>query len=298
MIYDYRLLIIIKIMKQTLILILIIFTCKTGFSQSKIGKAEKSIKKEKNSSRSSTNSNAARNKNHNYNNDDDDDAVDTLLLIDSFVGISKIIFNSVYGILIEMPFERRNPDRKAILNKHPYLNSSNGNYSFNWNDNSTVGKTTISSKYIFENTTLDGLHVNADIRFYNKMAIEVDYLQLWENNVNFGNDALAIYNFIVKHHRIRSEKFDAWWGIGASYVDGAVNELGFTYSLGAELFMVKPVSLESNFNQTFINANSIKKFNASLNYYRKQFKFSGGYEHLKIGTQSFSMPSIGLGITF
>ncbi len=61
---------------------------------------------------------------------------------------------------------------------------------------------------------------------------------------------------MAKYNRVRTERFNAWWGLGTAYVDGDVNELGFTYGLGAELFFIKPLSVESNFNQTLINNNN------------------------------------------
>jgi hypothetical protein len=135
------------------------------------------------------------------------------------------------------------------------------------------------------------------MKFLKRWGLELDYLQLWEERVNSENNALAIYTALAKYHRVRTERFNAWWGLGAAYVDGNVNELGFTYGLGVEWFFVKPLSLESNFNQTLINNHSVNKFNALLNYHKKQYKFTAGYEHLKIGSVGFSNVSLGVGVT-
>ncbi len=274
-------------MKRKLLLFLFLLITYSAVSQSKIKKAEESLKKERNSTSTST-QNTKRFS-------DDEDSLGETLVKETFGELAISLFAyTTYGILIEMPFEKRN----AILTKRPYFDSNNGNYNYEWDDNSAVGRTTISSRYIFENSVVDGHHLNIDMRFYNKLGLEVDYLQLWENNPNFGYDALAIYTALAKFHRIRTKRLDAWWGIGASYVDGSVDDFGFTYGIGAEAFIGKPISLESNFNHTLINSNSITKFNALINYYIKQYKLNGGYERLKIGNQKFSTISIGLGISF
>jgi len=47
-----------------------------------------------------------------------------------------------------------------------------------------------------------------------------------------------------------------------------------------------------------INNETVNKFNALLNYHKKRYKFSGGYEHLKIGSQDFSTITLGVGLSF
>ena len=140
------------------------------------------------------------------------------------------------------------------------------------------------------------MHLNADLRFLKRIGFEADYTQLWEKSPNFGTDALALYSFVAKYHRIPSQKFDLWWGLGTTYIAGGVDEFGFTYGLGAELFFAKPLSIEANFNQTFINTETVNKLNFLLNYHKGRYKVMGGYEHLKIGTQDFSMITCGLGL--
>ncbi|KAA5827932.1 hypothetical protein FPF71_03570 [Algibacter amylolyticus] len=135
------------------------------------------------------------------------------------------------------------------------------------------------------------------MRFFKRIGLELDYLQLWENSPNFGKNALAIYTALAKYNRVRTERFNAYWGLGAAYIDGDVDALGFTYGLGAEWFFAKPFSLACNFNQVLVNDNNVNKFNGLLNYHRKQYKFIGGYEHLKIGSVGFSNVSLGVGIS-
>ncbi|WP_248724901.1 hypothetical protein [Seonamhaeicola sp. ML3] len=276
--------------KYTLIFLFISISIAAS-GQSKLEKAEESLKeREKTSRTKSKRSNST---------SDSDDNLGEILVKETIGRLAINLFAyTLYGVLIETPFEKDHPSSNAILTKQPYSNANIGNYDYQWNDFSAVGRTSISSRYIFENTTLDGNHLNLDMRFYNKLALELDYLQLWENNPNFGYHTLAIYTALVKYHRIRRKTFDGWWGVGTSYVDGSVNQLGFTFGLGAEAFITKPISIESNFNFTAINGSSITQFYGLINYYINQYKVCAGYERLNIGDQKFSTTSIGLGMSF
>ncbi len=273
-------------MKQiTLFLFLSLIISYYGFSQGKIDKAEKSLSKKEEKDRSYNNS-RSRTSNH-YD--------DTYLFGDLLIEIGAII---TYGIIFETPVEAEYTASSASIAKYPYLHSKKGNYSYDQGEGTTLFRTTLSTRTIMENAKLYGNHLNADFRFLKRIGFEADYLQLWEDNTFFGDNSLAIYTFLAKYHRIRTQRFDMYWGVGATYVDGEVDELGFTYGLGAEFFFAKPLSLEANFNQIFINDNTVNKFNTLLNYHYKRYTFSVGYEHIKLRNVDFSTFSSGIGISF
>ena len=254
------------------------------FGQSKIGKAEKSLSSEKRSSNKPSSSN---------NDFDSNFFIDVFgrLIIDGFV-------YTVYSVLIESPPEYNNKSANASITKYPYNKNNKGNFTYDLAENSTRLRTTISSKYVFENSRINGNHLNINLKFLKRIGVETNYLQLWEDNPNFGKDKLALYSFLAKYHRVRTETFDFWWGLGTTYTDGDVNSWGFTYGLGIDLFIINPISFESAFNQTFVNDDTVNKFDLILNYHYKSFKFSGGYEHLRIGSENFSMILLGAGISF
>ncbi len=155
----------------------------------------------------------------------------------------------------------------------------------------------ISNQFIVENGDLYGNHLTVDAQFLRRGGLEISYLQLWEGNKNFGNNTLGVYTALAKYHRVRTEKFNAWWGLGATYVAGEVQEFGFAYGLGAELFLADPLSLELNFTQSFINKETLYTVAPKLNYHKNRYIFSGGYEHIKIGSEHFSMFSVGIGVS-
>ncbi len=276
-------------MKNTILyFIFIFFIGISSYGQSKIGRAEESLKEKDETTKNSETSYS----NGGSNNDSDDDIV-TELVGGLFI---QIFAYTVYGVAFETPFEINNQASNAYLSKYPYFNSKKGNFTYEWNKNTPIFRTSFSARYIMENSRLRGSHLNMDMQFLKRLGFEINYLQLWENNPNFGKDNLAIYSALAKYHRVRTEKFNAWWGLGASYVNGAVNEFGFTYGLGAELFFAKPLSLETNFNQTFINSETFNKFNGLLNYHFNKYKLILGYEHLKIGSENFSTATLGVSV--
>lgn len=259
------------------------------YSQGKINEAEdklKKIKKSNNSSKSQTTftDNSTDSESH---------------FLNDFVGgfFVQIFAYTAYGIAFESPFEMDNKGHGAFLTKHPYMNSDTGNYSYNWNEDSEIFTTSITNRFIFETNKVYGNHLNVDMKFLKRLGLELDYLQLWEETKFSGNNALAIYTALAKYNRVRTEQFNAWWGLGATYVDGDVNAFGFTYGLGAEFFFIRPFSLESHFNQTLINDNSINKFNGLLNYHKRHYTFTLGFEHLKISSVGFSTFTGGIGIS-
>lgn len=282
------------IMKKHIVVcfFLVIFFSK-NYGQGKIDKAEESLKKNERTEK--TSSNKSSKSFYTSNITDFEGHFLTHLVGGLFI---QLFAYTAYGIVIESPFEMAHKANKAVLTPYPYKNSNRGNYSYEWNDDSEIFTTTISNLFVFENNKVYGNHLNMDMRFLKRIGLELDYLQLWEENPNFGNNALAIYTVLAKYNRVRTEKFNAWWGLGTAYIDGDIDQLGFTYALGAELFFIKPFSIESNFNQTFINGNAINKFNALLNYHKKHYEVSLGYENLKLGDISFSNFATGFGISF
>ena len=279
-------------MKKTALVLalLMIFSIPNIMGQGKLEKAEKSIsKKERRESRGSRSQSTTV----------DYDDYQGSFIEETFAAlfVDVVLFGSYYA-MIETPIEREYSASMASITKYPYLDGNKGNYAYQQGEDTQGFRTTLSSRFVAENSKLYGNHLNLNMRFLQRVGVEIDYLQLWEENTNFGRNALALYTALAKYHRVRTQRFDAWWGLGATYIDGAIDEWGFTYGVGIEWFFAKPFSLESNFNQTFINDETINKFNGLVNYHIERYKLSGGMEHLKIGNIDFTMFSAGLGIAF
>ena len=267
-------------MKQLMIcLVLIGLLTNFSYSQTKIERSESSL-------------NEKRDRSHK---DWDDDSDSDNWLVDVF---GEVFFYLTYYTFFEFPDEVESPMSQAFVTKYPYYTSKKGNYNYTADDNMSQFRAEFVGRYVSESNDIKGLDFNLDMRFAKRVGIELGYRKLWEKNPEFGNDQIALFNLLVNYHRVRSEQFDLWWGIGTTHVGGNVNTFGFTYAVGAELFIAKPISMEMNFNQTFINTETVNKFNVLLNYHLNRYKLTGGYDQLKIGSQKFTSLTFGVGVFF
>lgn len=274
---------------KSLFIISLLMLSLTVFGQGKIDKAEKSLKKEEQSSSFSTWQTGVSNSR------DNDDFTDNPLLQELSFLILKGASLVTYGFLFESPFEMNQKGHNASLTQFPYINKQKGNYSYT-NDNTKEVAILLENNFVMEDKSFYGNDLKTELRFLKRFAIELEYLQLWENAPDINNNSLAMYQALAKYYRIRTEKFDAWWALGASYVDGTIDQVGFSYGLGGSLFVAHPLSIGVNFDQTFINSNTINKLNALLNYHKGRGKISTGYQHLKLGSVRVPMLSFGIGL--
>ncbi|RZS99663.1 hypothetical protein [Aquimarina brevivitae] len=279
-------------MNHKLLLIVALLTIsQTINAQGKLDRAQKSLQKEEKEDHPPR-SRYSRNSNSNSSNSNTG-------ITEFFVtAIIKIAFGATYGLLIEMPEEKEHAASTAHLTKYPYHSAKKGNFTYEWGDDASLMNFHINSRFVAENGKLYGNHFNFDFHFIPRMSVEFNYLQLWEESVNFEKNSFALYTFLGKYHRVRTEKFNLWWGLGFTYADGFVDHGGFAYGLGAEAFIARPLSLELTLNQSFINDEDILRITPLLNYHYRNLTFFGGFEHLKIGNEDFSLITAGLGITF
>ena len=270
-------------MKQFLICLAFIgFITNASYSQTKIGRAEDSLNKDRGGSNDS---------------DDDDDENGGFFLETFGEIIAQAFFYVGYYTLIG-PSDEEEPINNSALTKYPYNNANKGNYTYSLDENYSTFRTEFTGRYISESNSLKGMHLNAEMRFAKRIGVDLDYHQLWEKNPDLGNDHLALYNVMAKYYRVRTEKIELYWGIGTTYVDGEVDRIGLSYGVGSEFFFAKPLSFETNFSQAFINSETINKFNVLLNYHIDQYKVLGGYEYIKIGSERFSSITLGVGVFF
>ncbi|WP_226294146.1 hypothetical protein [Aquimarina algicola] len=183
------------------------------------------------------------------------------------------------------------------ITKHPYYKDTNtGNYIYFANDSITqTERLEISNRFIFENTSLYGNHLNVGIRSIGGLSLEVDYLQLWENRTNADYNTLAIATGLFKYHFIREERIDLWAGLGKNYIAGEIDDWGYVIATGGELFFMNPLSLEINLQLAATDNDNLYTVTTLLNCHRKNWVFSAGLEYFWIGDIPFRTFSVSLG---
>lgn len=144
-----------------------------------------------------------------------------------------------YGFAIESPFERNGRMHDAEMANHAYKESSYGNFIYTDSTNYNITRFDITNNFVIENKNLYGNNFGVNFRFLKRFALAVDYLHLTEN-VNNMNDSFALYSALLKYYRIRTQRFDAWFGLGILHVGSDVDKSGFGLGVGAEWFIKNP----------------------------------------------------------
>ncbi|MCD6543427.1 MAG: hypothetical protein J7K34_02855 [Flavobacteriaceae bacterium] len=211
--------------------------------------------------------------------------------------IGTIAFYLSYGILIESPPEMNTKMHGAEISEYPFKIAKSGNYLYTDSTNYKLARFDISNNFIIENKNLYGNDLNIDFRFLKRMGIEVDYLQLFEK-VGGITDKLSIFSAMVNYHRVRTQRVDFWFGLGAMYVGNTVKKVGFSYGIGGEWFIKKPISLMVSYKGSSINQQAVNKTKILLKYHLKNYHISSGYQHFTIGVTSINAFSLGAGVSF
>jgi hypothetical protein len=208
----------------------------------------------------------------------------------------ELVINLTYGIAIESIFERDSEMHFANISEYPYKNDDIGSFTYNPDDFS-LSRFNLSNSLVMENKHLYGNDFGIKLNFFKRMDIEADYLQLIEK-VNGTADNFSLFSAILNYHRIRTQKFDLWFGVGVMHVGNEVNESGFAYNIGAEWFIKKPISILVNHKGTNINDEEVSKTKLLLKYHIKNYNIISGYQHYTLGSTDINAFSIGFGLSF
>lgn len=180
------------------------------------------------------------------------------------------------------------------LYAYPYANGSHGEYAFP--DEDALLKRSqllLSNTFFASGKEFYGNDITLNFRFIPLLGIEANHLHFFESTPN---EDLGVSSLMLNYYRVREKYVTAFWGVGASYIGSGVDETGFTYQLGVEVFFNKPFSIDALWKQTLINDTSVDAFTLHANYYVRRFSFHGGYNHYQLG--SVSINSLGLGVDY
>ena len=281
-------------MKRIFILFSFLFTVNlVSYSQSgKLEKGKESIKESTTTSTTSSDSSTTKRSGRRTRETNDESYFGSF-----FAGIFVDLFAyTAYGIAIESPFELDGRMHDAEIANYPFENSFHGNYIYANSTNYKIVRFDISNNFVIENSNLYGNNFGVDFRFLRRFGLEFDYLSLTEK-INAKRDQFSLYSALLNYHRIRTQKLDAWFGLGVMYVGDDVHKTGFGIGLGAEWFVAKPISLKVSHKWTNINNQEVNNTKLLLKYHIKKYHISSGYEHFKIGVSKIDAFSFGVGVS-
>jgi len=260
-------------------LLLLFFMPTILLSQNKLGKAKEKLKEKPK---------YTTNKETKSSNSSDDSSLGEF-------GRSLIV--SLFGDLIFKPiiygtigyFEERD------LNPYPYYYKGEGEYAKELSDTGRKQNIRIGTNYIFSN--IDVVELNVVYKPSPLLGINASYTHFYEKS-RIDSDALDVTSLLFNYHRIREKNITIWAGLGATYVGNEVNEFGFSYNLGTEIYPFKPVSLHFSWQESYINEAEIQVFKSQLKYHIKNKAFFMGYQADRIAGESIKGLSVGFEIIF
>lgn len=276
-------------------LLLLVFTFLVvsfqSFSQEgKLNEGKESLK----STSSSTNTTSTSKKSSRRSNNNNDDSVFGSFFSEIFI---KLFAYTAYGVAIESPFENEGRMHDAEIAHYPYESSSHGNFIYTDSINYNITRFDVYNRFLIENKNLYGTNLGVDFRFLKRFSLEADYLSFIEK-VNGKRDSFIMFSTLLKYHRIRTQRFDAWFGLGLTHIGSGVNETKFLMGLGGEIFIKKPISLAISHKWATVNSESVNNTKLLLKYHIKNYRIASGYEHYKIGVSKINAFSLGVEVSF
>ncbi|WP_299015158.1 hypothetical protein [uncultured Polaribacter sp.] len=223
--------------------------------------------------------------------DDDDDLNPFARII---FGIAAYTF---YGVMFETPWEFNGRMHSAEFSNYPYKESNYGNFIYTNSTNYNIVRLDVYNHFLIENKQLYGNDIGVDFKFFKRFALDVNYTTFLEK-VNNRTDTFNMFSALLKYHRIRTQRFNAWFGVGFRSIFNNVNETRFLLGIGGELFLAKPISVFASHKWATINQQSVRNSKLLLKYHLKNYRITFGYEHYKLAVSEIKAFSLGFEASF
>ncbi|MFY9242295.1 MAG: hypothetical protein WAO74_04635 [Polaribacter sp.] len=284
-----------KMIKKLLLVSLVTFLFSiSGFSQSaKLDKGKESLKTKTTSSTSAT-LRIPTSTTTTISTNNQDRTLLQVLFVDI---IGRLLAYTAYGAAFESPWEFKGNMHSAEIAHFPYELPHQGNFIYTDSINYNITRFDIYNRFLIENSSLYGNNFGFDFLFFKRFSFNADYVTFSEN-MDGKKDNFNMYSALLKYHRIRTQKLDAWFGLGATHVASGVNETGFTFGFGGEWFIKKPISLLLSHRTTAINNERIKNTKLLLKYHINNYRISSGYEYYRLGVSKINTFSLGVEVSF
>lgn len=260
-------------MKQKL-LFLLFFIPFVLISQSKLGNAKDSLSKRSSSGTTSSSSSSSRSSNNHG-------------FFDDF--FAQILYDITLGIGIgDAEYREMSP--------YPYYYDKQGEYIKDFDNN--MGKRSsfrVGTNYVINR--INSFEVNAVFKPIPLIGIEASHLNFSEQTL-FNSESLNISSIMLNYYRFREQYFSVWWGFGATYIGNEVDTWGGTFSVGTEIYPVKPISLHISWKRSFINEGKVDIFKSQVKYHLKKTALYTGYHNYQLGSETVSGLVLGLEYIF
>ena len=278
-------------------IVFITFFYFSGFGQNKLNTSKKELSLGSSSQKQSNVSNGSSKEKKTKSSDDSNVDFELVkvaaeVLLYATYGVFK------YGIIGDYHNENH---LYSNLTPYPFYNGKSGNFEKGDTLSITKNKARldIENSFVYNSNTLFGNHLKVKIRPFQYFYLQTDFHQLFEfDKIDNTNSRFSLFQFNINYDRIRFEKFNFGWNLGATYVGNEVKKGGFAYGLNAEYFMDNRISIFASAKWCSINNAPLNTYELLGKFYRKNCFFSLGLEHLKMASPTYTLVALGGGINF
>jgi hypothetical protein len=185
----------------------------------------------------------------------------------------------------------------AEISNYSYKEASYGNFVYTDVTNYNIVRFDMYTHFLIENKKLYGNNFGVDFRFLKRFALDVNYTRFLES-IKGEKDSFTMFSALLKYQGIRTQRFDAWFGLGLRHVFSDVNITRLLVGFGGEVFVTKPISLVAFHKWVTINSQSVRNIKLLLKYHVKNYRIAAGYAHYKLGISKINAFSLGVEVSF
>ncbi len=181
-----------------------------------------------------------------------------------------------------------------LYTPYPYFYENKGNYKneFQYDEVSSTRFTIENNIYpVMQKVFANRLKGKINFRYF---GFQGDWLQMQE----IQGASLAIFNLSFCYDRLRFERFNWGWNIGANFVGTGVNKFGFSIGTDAEAFIFNPVSLYASAKWSWVNNQPVSQYEIRMKHYINRYYISGGIELIRAASPRYNYITLGGGVCF
>lgn len=221
---------------------------------------------------------------------------------DDFGAAATFVEIAYYATLFGAIGDYENEDHlSSKLAPYPYFDNKSGNFIKydDWDESKDRMRFDLENHVLYGNNASFGNHFKGKFRPFQYFYLQTDYRELIERDkFSKTTSNLSLFQFNLGYDRLRFEKFNLGWTLGATYIASGINKAGFSYGLHTDIFPFKKVSFNSAMIWSKINGLPVNSFEFRGKYHQKNHFFSMGYENLRIASPSYNYVTFGAGFYF
>jgi len=180
----------------------------------------------------------------------------------------------------------------SYLSDFPYQSPEIGFYSKTSDKKFAIN---LSGHYFYESSQLQGFNVRGRILPWPFLSLDMEVTDLTEDLKN-REDYLQLYHVFINYHRVRAQRWNLWWGLGAEGLKGNKTYWGPAFNIGTTIYPINPISFTVNYNIASINSKGVAELLLHLNWHFSRVMLYVGYQRFSAGSAIINGAIAGVGV--